>query len=446
MLRYLKTTNVGPAPSFEFSLGPRLNVVTGDNGLGKSLLLDIAWWVCSRDWPEGPAIPSRFIIPIERRSVRTAPDSREEASIVAVTESRTKKESRQTFLFDPALSDWRRSGKTRPPIPGLVIYARIDGGFSVWDPARHYYRVAPSLGIDEPDRPPAFHFSKQEVWSGKTVQDRLKGEVTVCEGLTRDWLDWEKREPDLFGVFRAVLEHLSPPGERMRPAGSAVRMPGPDVSSMPALETSYGVVPLPHTSAAMHRILALAYFLVWTWHEHEVQSALIGSELERRIIIIIDEVEAHLHPKWQRQLMPALLTTAKLLSPSAKVQLIVSTHSPLVMASLEPDFDDTIDRLFHLDLRDGRPTLERKPWERHGDASGWLTSDIFQLGEARSQPAEDAIAAALGLIEGDPSAIPDAALLTRIDRELRHHLPSLDPVWAQWTLYKRRLAMGPRQG
>lgn len=284
------------------------------------------------------------------------------------------------------------------------------------------------------------------MWSGKRVQDRLKGEVTVCEGLTRDWLDWEKREPELFAVFKAVLEHLSPPGETMRPAGSAVRMPGPDVSSMPALETSYGVVPLPHTSAAMRRILALAYFLVWTWHEHEVQSALIGGEPERRIIIIIDEVEAHLHPKWQRQLMPALLTAARHLSPVANVQFIVSTHSPLVLASLEPDFDDDTDRLFHLDLRDGTPRLERKPWEPYGDASGWLTSDIFQLGEARSQPAEDAIGEALGLIERNQAIAPEAADVDRIDRALRRHLPSLDPVWAQWTLYKRRLAMEARRG
>lgn len=121
MLRYLKTTHVGPAPGFELSLGPRLNVVTGDNGLGKSLLLDIAWWVCSRDWPEGPAIPSRFIIPIERRSVRPAPDAGEEASIVAVTEGRTRKESRQTFLFDPALADWQRSGKTRSVSTNRIV-------------------------------------------------------------------------------------------------------------------------------------------------------------------------------------------------------------------------------------------------------------------------------------------------------------------------------------
>lgn len=440
MLRYLRTKHIGPASEFELAdLGQRLNVLTGDNGLGKTLLLDIAWWVCARDWPEGPAIPRRFILPMEGRTSRPV---RDDGEIAAVTEGRTGKKTTQTFTFDPKIADWRRRGKTRPPIPGLVIYARIDGGFSVWDPARHYYRVAPSLAIDDPDRPPAFHFSKEEVWAGKRMKDALKGEVTVCEGLARDWLEWETREPDLFAVFKAVLNHLSPPGEEIRPAASPVRLPGPDVTSLPALDTAYGVVPLQHASAAVRRVISLAYFLVWTWHQHELQSAVIGSEPERRVIIIIDEVEGHLHPKWQRRLMPALLTVARLLNADAdaEVQFIVSTHSPLVLASLEPAFDEQRDRLFHLALNDGTVRLEPKVWENHGDVSGWLTSDIFALGEARSQPAEDAIEAAQRFMRGTPDLPPGLDTVEAIDQALRGVLPSLDPVWAQWHVFKQRRA------
>jgi hypothetical protein len=41
MLTYLKISNVGPSPIMELDLGERLNLITGDNGLGKSFLLDI---------------------------------------------------------------------------------------------------------------------------------------------------------------------------------------------------------------------------------------------------------------------------------------------------------------------------------------------------------------------------------------------------------------------
>ena len=44
MLEYLHLKNVGPAPEMQLNLSPRVNVITGDNGLGKSFLLDVAWW------------------------------------------------------------------------------------------------------------------------------------------------------------------------------------------------------------------------------------------------------------------------------------------------------------------------------------------------------------------------------------------------------------------
>lgn len=51
MLKRLELENVGPAPRMELNLAPRLNLVTGDNGLGKSFLLDVAWWALTRKWP-----------------------------------------------------------------------------------------------------------------------------------------------------------------------------------------------------------------------------------------------------------------------------------------------------------------------------------------------------------------------------------------------------------
>ena len=51
MIRHLKMSNVGPAPKMELEFGRRLNLLTGDNGLGKSFLLDIAWWAMTRKWP-----------------------------------------------------------------------------------------------------------------------------------------------------------------------------------------------------------------------------------------------------------------------------------------------------------------------------------------------------------------------------------------------------------
>lgn len=52
MLKYLHLSNVGPAPEMAMEFGSRLNIITGDNGLGKSFLLDAAWWALTRRWPQ----------------------------------------------------------------------------------------------------------------------------------------------------------------------------------------------------------------------------------------------------------------------------------------------------------------------------------------------------------------------------------------------------------
>ena len=51
MLERLELHNVGPAPEMTLDVAKRVNLVTGDNGLGKSFLLDVAWWALTRRWP-----------------------------------------------------------------------------------------------------------------------------------------------------------------------------------------------------------------------------------------------------------------------------------------------------------------------------------------------------------------------------------------------------------
>lgn len=62
MLRALRLCNVGPAPELELTLAPRLNLITGDNGLGKSFLLDVAWRALTRKWPQdlNPSLTSGY--------------------------------------------------------------------------------------------------------------------------------------------------------------------------------------------------------------------------------------------------------------------------------------------------------------------------------------------------------------------------------------------------
>ena len=54
----------------------------------------------------------------------------------------------------------------------------------------------------------------------------------------------------------------------------------------------------------------------------------VREPLHGRGIVLIDEVELHLHPAWQRDILPRLMNTFP------NVQFMVTTHSPLVLAQL----------------------------------------------------------------------------------------------------------------
>ncbi|MBM7865676.1 AAA family ATPase [Heliobacterium gestii] len=420
MLESIHLKNVGPAAETKLDLAPRLNILTGDNGLGKSFLLDIAWWTLTRKWPAE-------VNPKLTTGQMARPRNGEEASIAF---SLTGKAKRQAYssAFNRYQQAWTIP-VGRPVNPGLVIYAQVDGSFSVWDPARNYWRKKSMT--EGPERPHAYVFSPREVWDG------LPGERgMLCNGLINDWSGWQKERGESFRLLSAVLDALSPDGEEKLTPGALTRISLDDVRDMPTLRLPYGQdVPVIHASAGMRRIIALAYFLTWCWHEHVHASKLLGQEVADQIIFLIDEIEAHLHPRWQRLIVKSLLEVVNNMALAARVQLIAATHSPLVLASIEPVFDEQQDAWFDFDLvkSEGQERhtvqIEKKDWVRQGDASSWLVSDAFDLGSARSVEAEEALNEAAEALKDETF---DHKKAQALDQKLRTLLSDTDPFWIRW--------------
>ena len=51
--------------------------------------------------------------------------------------------------------------------------------------------------------------------------------------------------------------------------------------------------------------------------------------IEKNLILFLDEIEVHLHPAWQRKVLPVV---QKLFKNS---QIFISTHSPFVVNSVD---------------------------------------------------------------------------------------------------------------
>ncbi len=358
MITLLELENLGPAPRMALTFGSRLNLLTGDNGLGKSFILDIAWWALTRKWPAE-------LNPRLNGGHMARPAGTGEATIKFSFAGKSKTEFYESGFLRNEQS-WRgRAG--RPANPGLVIYALADGSFAVWDPHRNYWLHKGDQDIQE--RPSAYVFSQGEVWDGQ--QDEFQ--KWRCNGLIRDWSSWKNQGGDAFRHLCKVLEILSPtPAEPLVP-GELTRISLDDVRDMPTIRMPYDQeVPVVFASAGVKRILGLAYILVWAWEEHRRAAIIRGGAETDQITFLIDEIEAHLHPSWQRRIIPALLSVMEGLNERAQVQLITTTHSPLAMVSVEQLFDDTRDAWFDLDLVDQQAWLSQQVFAKRGDADGWF--------------------------------------------------------------------------
>ena len=122
-----------------------------------------------------------------------------------------------------------------------------------------------------------------------------------------------------------------------------------------------------------------------------------------------------------------------------RVQVVATTHSPWLTASLEPLFDPARDALWTLDLvRNGADTtvqLTPDAFELRGDVSSWLTSHVFDMPSARSLEAERAVRVASRLLNEPAPAVSE---LEAAYSGLRQTLGDMDPFWTRWLYLARK--------
>ena len=165
-------------------------------------------------------------------------------------------------------------------------------------------------------------------WSGR-----------ICNGLILDWASWQRENGEAFGQLTSVLRALSPSLDEPLTPGKLTRISVEDAVISPRCRfptgKRYALARIrrdEEEDRLSTRVLAGVDLAGTLYEACEIR----GKKPAREIIFLIDEIEAHLHPQWQRRIVKALLDVAGDPdgNPAAvSVQMIATTHSPLVLAS-----------------------------------------------------------------------------------------------------------------
>jgi hypothetical protein len=115
-------------------------------------------------------------------------------------------------------------------------------------------------------------------------------------------------------------------------------------------------------------------------------------------VVLVDEIDLHLHPEWQRQVVPTLSRALP------NLQFVLSTHSPIVAGTLSSK------NIFVLEMDDsGASTVRQLEESIHGlNADQVLVSPYFSLETSRAPDAVDSLRRiSRKVMEGDRGAALD---------------------------------------
>lgn len=169
--------------------------------------------------------------------------------------------------------------------------------------------------------------------------------------------------------------------------------------------TQYGDVPLDGLSLGHRTVTAWIIDLAWKLVQHYPEST---EPLAEPGVVLIDEIDLHLHPLWQRMIMKQFCQIF------TNVQFVATTHSPLMITSMS---DVNVAVLKRTEGRD-QIVIENDP----GVVEGWRFDqtlvNLFELETARPLRIEALMKERESLLERHQVTPHDKARLQEIGDQL----------------------------
>jgi energy-coupling factor transporter ATP-binding protein EcfA2 len=382
----LKFTNVGPFDKVSFEFDEKVNVFIGPNNSGKSTVLAVIGEILVYPF----ALPLRLLrqnvlkckwsglfkfggklrrlsgqLPIGMGLIRAllfnqeiSPDSKDFRRIQEQSNSDYKRylpllRGIGFTAFVPAIrynTDYRSEGllkekAERPRRPPFEFEVQLPHPPEIIFPAA---APRPQQGPEERRRNALI----------STDPSLVSDESVVQKIIELDYMAYRKKEPGI----RAIIDRIARVASEIT-EGFPIEFAGVGEDQrglFPRFKTPDGDLPLSVLSQGTQSIVQWLGRLVLGYAQYYDFD---DKFQEKPGILIIDEIDAHLHPSWQQRIIPVLQ------KEFPNLQLFFSTHSPLMLAGLRKS-------QIHLLQRDTRGRIHVTTNER--DIIGWSSDEILR--------------------------------------------------------------------
>ena len=414
-LKSVEIENYRAIEKLELPLDPSLTVLHGDNGYGKtSVLSAIAVGLkailgsfletstidfCEEDRRRGAGYP-RVVVKdtdgnIEERRGDEVADERKEANRIAEMDA-----------IRPELDKALATKEKEMPIVAFYGTERTLLGMPDWELSQHGSQFEPSRRAALEEALSArtdfkgflawFYFKEHEEL--RRLRDQLDSNYQLED------LDYQLKD---LSVIRQAITSMLPEVSNPRTEPDPLRF----VVSVRLEQGQVDTISLDQLSGGYRIMLALAADLARRMVQGNPH---LDDPLSSEAVVLIDEVELHLHPAWQQRILGDLRRTF----PNA--QFIVSTHSPQVLTTVEPH------RIVEL-YRDGDRIIAGTPAiATYGAEAGDVLSVVMGVNERPKNKFTEDLARYMDLVGDDKGESKEALMLRRKLERLSPNDPALD--------------------
>lgn len=393
----------------------RWTLILGDNGSGKTTLLQCLTRM-------RPIFDDRT--EEKRESPFTPEIAREEDNVVFDELMRTGANVVATLEAD-LVAGYNLDGRGGRP-NRLRTWARIErrgGAFFNWECGGERARTCPEPLVLAYGAGRHIHSPKSDRTSAGNVESLFDAAAELRDAKTLLYqLDYAvaKRRPGVARRLQAlkrmlatVLPDVSGP--------NAIEINPPDIpGGLPGragihISVPTGTVPLDQLSLGYQTVTAWTIDIAWRLFEHYPDSP---NPLLEPAVVVVDEIDLHLHPRWQRELRGDLATHFP------NIQFIATAHSPL-MAQVYLDANLAVLRI--PEGEDQVQIVNEPHVVRDWRLDQVLTSELFGLQSFRPPRTSENVRRRVELLQKEALTPEEEEELTRLESMMS----SLGPEWSE---------------